>query len=86
MWKMWKIQRSSPANTRFMVKNSWVFHNFDCGDCGKLGLSFSVLLIKKRRFLSFFHFHVFVKTARFFYRFGRCILYELFCAHIQKSF
>ena len=56
MWKMWKTKRTTPVKSRVLVKNTEVFHRRDCGECGKLNLSFSVLLMQNRRFYNKKHF------------------------------
>ncbi len=76
MWKMWKRGRTTPSFSGFMVKNSVVFHICNCGDCGKLNLSFSVLLLQKRTFSENSHFFEPRRTAPFFGAFRRSILYE----------
>ena len=75
---MWKTTRSSLENTGIVLKNHRVFHNFDCGECGKLSLSFSVLFAQKTLFFQknlFLHCTIY---CPFFCLKAMCILYEAF--------
>lgn len=83
---MWKTGRTTLVNTEFMVKITSVFHSFDCGHCGKLNLSFSVLLIQKRHFLNQNQNCGFAENCPLFLAKTRCIFYEQFARHTVCSF
>jgi hypothetical protein len=59
-----------------MEKNSLVFHICDCGQCGKLYLSFSVLLVQKQHNSEKKTFFASSHTAPFFGAIERSIFYE----------